>query len=267
MKALCIHIILLLIFCSACTEDLEIESIQSEPMIVIEGLITNESPPYKILIHESKSFNDELTINPVSDAEVYIRSGDLEEKAVLTEAGTYIVENITGEVNASYTIRVVHQDSIYEASSTMIEVPPIDSVLLLQSPDSDTEKPEYNVSVFFGRKKTTECFYHLELIVNDTIISSFTDDRNYQVFTDYYMNTIREYIFPYNFKPGDNVRIKLYSLTSEMFEYLFTLNYQSYQYFDYIHVFPKNLPLFFSSEALGYFQVSAVNGIAITIPE
>ncbi len=256
---------LLFLLCYSCIEDYDIESSYYNPVIVIEGLITNEPPPYSVLVHKSIPYDGELQIEPVSDAEVFIITDENETKLYLSKEGTYQTEEITGNVNTYYTLSVVYENKIYEAGSVMPEASTIDSIQTTIISGVETEDALYNTTLFLGEKTEKESYYYIELHVNDSNISSFTGLQIYPVFTDYYMNNIRSYTLPYDFRKGDNVNIKIYSLTEEMFVYLNTLNIQVLHYYDYIHLFPENLPSVFSNGALGYFQVSAVVERNITI--
>jgi hypothetical protein len=258
--------VLLLLLTYSCIEDLEIDNTTSGQGIVIEGLITNEAPPYTILVSKTIPYNDSLKVHPVSDAKVYLVTDDTEEELNLSDSGTYQSELIQGMVNTTYTMRVIYKDVVYEATSVMPEVSPIDSVHVTEAEGDDSEIKICNLSLYLGKKTNKEKYYYVEISVNGLIINTFTTLQTYLVFSDYYMEDDRNYTIPYDFVNGSNIHIRLYSITSEIFEYYSALNSRFYNYYDFIHLFPENPPTNISNGALGYFQASAVVERNITLP-
>jgi hypothetical protein len=117
--------LLSLIAFSACVEQVDLEDfLPSQPSgrLVVEGLITNERKPHEVkLTRTGKALPDD-PYEPVSGAIVSISDGTLVYTLTESAPGIYRTDSVRGEVNKTYTLRIVADGKTYEASDTMVPV-------------------------------------------------------------------------------------------------------------------------------------------------
>lgn len=109
------------------------ESLSGEPLLVVDGVITNASEPYTVKLSYTSSSLQTYEGVEVSGAEVFITDEE-SNRAELTEveAGEYVTDPFffCGEVGKTYVLNVITPDGKTYASlpERMPQVPAIDSI-------------------------------------------------------------------------------------------------------------------------------------------
>jgi hypothetical protein len=110
---------------AGCVQQVNIEDYiasQSSGNLVVEGLITNEKTLHKIKLSRPGKAIPTEPYEPVSGAEVFISDGTLTHTLTEQNPGVYITDSIHGEVNKTYTLTVIVNGVLYEATDTMLPV-------------------------------------------------------------------------------------------------------------------------------------------------
>lgn len=124
----CVGIIFLLCF-SRCVDPIEIDIPDQAPLLVVDGLLTDQPGPYTVLLSNSKGL-DELGDRPVTDATVHIE----EENGVVValrevSEGTYQTDSasIRGSIGKRYrlTVKLGPEQSYQSAWVQLKAAPPI----------------------------------------------------------------------------------------------------------------------------------------------
>jgi hypothetical protein len=253
---------------SGCQKVINVDLNEAAPHIVIECLITNNRGPFKVIISKSGSYFNQPFLPPVSDAQVIItdNSGTVD---TLKESipGVYLTTKILGIPGRTYTMKVMSEDKVYTASSTMNRLVRIDSLNLTKSQSrpfgfADDNRNEIHVELnCYFRDPYEKNFYRLKVFRNDTART-----ENYRLFDDQYSNGQEVWLRAAHANAGNTFRIELHSLDRQTYAYYRTLEELLYSN----PVFgstPANPDSNISNGALGYFGASAVSSMSIIITD
>jgi hypothetical protein len=173
----------------SCTAPIDIDTNDSEPVIVIYGTITDELKQQEIRISRSSSyFQDEPNIR-VSGAVVAIESSDKQIYELLevdTIPGLYRSKSIWAAVpGKTYSLAVqvdFNGDGIkenYGASATVPSKFSLDSISL--NPMNIMGHKNYALNIY-GQEPPEDDYYLFKYIINDTLIT--TEISNYKTYSD-----------------------------------------------------------------------------------
>lgn len=259
-----ISMIAIFIF-NGCQKVINFDLVETAPLLVIEGLITDSVGPYRIKLSKSGSYFNQPVLPPVSKAVVVI-SDNVGTVDTLKETipGIYLTSGLQGIPGRTYNLTVLSENKRYTGSSTMMSHVSIDSLKL--------EKGQSQRFGFGGNGKRLEihCFFKDPLEKNFYRIKVFTNDStnlaNYRLFDDQYTNGEITDLQAGRVKVGDVSRIELISLDKFAYEYYRTLR-------DLLHsnpIFgstPANPNTNLTNGALGYFGACAVSSKTIIITD
>ena len=129
-------LLLMALLLPACQEEYFTELDNVEPLLVVDGLITDKPGPHLVRVSRSNRFQDEEGMNPVSNAVLYIESDD----GVRTElqespqtSGNYLTPaDFRGVAGKSYTLHIETSDGeVYRSAPQMMtERLSVDSVYI-----------------------------------------------------------------------------------------------------------------------------------------
>ncbi|MFV0272044.1 MAG: DUF4249 family protein [Macellibacteroides fermentans] len=168
-KIISVLYFLVLVIGTGCVEEMEIEPIDnSERKLVVDGLISNEDPPYFFRVTQTARFNEKLNIG-IEDAQLIISDNtgvkdtlqplvsnfdhvnesypyylrtffnhytqkldgfpfNIADDMVESTAGFYATNRIRGKEGNTYTLTINYKGKTYEATETMPVATPIDSL-------------------------------------------------------------------------------------------------------------------------------------------
>ncbi len=123
-------IIFLLTAVVACKKVIEIDTLNSEKNIVIEGMVTNTLAPFVVKISTTVNYNSNNVFPTVSGALVKIIDSTTGITQTLIESpnGTYSTPSIMGVEGKTYLLQVTVNGKTYTASSKMPKKVLLDSV-------------------------------------------------------------------------------------------------------------------------------------------
>lgn len=244
----------------ACQEIAEIVSTLHEPTLIIDALMTNIDEPNLVKISTSTPFSDSLRFNPVNNSIVTIANDKGEnEQLVNIASGIFQSSMIKGVVGGKYIVEVLYEGQIYSAESELLPIADIDSLTYGYFEKRQSQEEGYYVSLFAGKSSENEIsYYQWKVYKNDALLNGPSDLK---IANDEFSSSLNALQFQYPFEKGDTVKIEMYSLTKEAYNYY-------YQLFNLINAFdpdPVNPVSNFTGNALGIFQASAVTSKTIVI--
>lgn len=137
MKSLIYPFLLLaILFAStACEEVIELEVSNGDPVLVIEGSITNQAlAPAQVKLSMSGSYFEPGEYPAVEGAEVVLVSSSGERSTLQEEGeGVYKAANLIGEVGEAYTLEIASGGELIRTQSVMERAVPLDSVSFISS--------------------------------------------------------------------------------------------------------------------------------------
>ncbi|NPA35921.1 MAG: DUF4249 domain-containing protein [Chlorobi bacterium] len=261
-------IYILLLFISACTEDIELNLKHTDPRLVVEGFITTDTATHYVRLSKSGDFFANEQMPAVRHAKVSINDGHYTYELIESESlpGLYLTfDNFFGVTGRTYKLKIenvdINDDGVYEtytAQSYLNPVTKVDSIKLEYEDNWDLWKVLLYAMEPGG--DTTD-YYMFSLIVNDTLYTdqltevTVADDRfidgNYAKGVwvhSFYINNDE-----YDIYPGDTITLKMSGITSEFYNYVIALQEETGTNIPLFSGPPANLPGNISNGALGYF--------------
>ena len=261
----------------SCEETTQLDLRQAPSRIVIEGLVTNKPNYQGVTISRSTQFYDTGEAPPVVDATVWVMDDTNTDFSFVhnprnhpDSAGIYLPENgFTGQIGRTYTLKVEVDGESYEASDKLVSVTTIDSLKFRINKDQQEDPHEpgkiYELLIFAREPQDENNFYLFKYYRNDSLVVYNSTDIYYSddELLGEKIDGIPSGVY---FAQGDKARLEVYSLSRQGYVFyndLSTiLNNDGGGMFGPIPAPPRtNL----SNDALGFFQVSAVEDRTVII--
>lgn len=251
---------------ASCIGDFPLQYLDEiDPQIVIESVLRDDRSSIEVYVSETLSLNDtSRNFKGINDAKVSIsdQSGNLQELN-LTNEGTYSTESIKKEVGAKYTLQVEVGENLYVAEEEMYENNLVDSFYVEYFENRDFYEDGYYILSTLEIIEDSKEFFRLILTVNDTVMDNYV---NLLLFETSLLVDEIEVIVPYDFKPGDVVKMELFSMSEELYRYWNSYYNITSGLLGNPTAPSQNPPSNISGGCLGYFQVSSVKTFTIEIP-
>lgn len=242
-------------FLMGCLDPTEVNLYEKgEPEVVIEGRISDLSPPYYVRVSSSVEPLSAINSLPLNLAKVFVsdRSGNTEALQSLGE-GLYEANDLQGAVGSIYDIEVQVNNKIFNGTDSIRATPSIDSIKAEYLIETNREEGWYLI-LYSHKSSNSQKYYKIELSVNDSLYNGYYDLIYFEEILGQKSQT---WILPYVFNLNDTVTTSVHSITEMMYEYYRGLSKQVENSFGNIQPPlvnpPNNIP-----GALGYFQASSI---------
>ncbi|QHT68901.1 DUF4249 domain-containing protein [Rhodocytophaga rosea] len=169
MKVVFISALIILGLFSSCIDEVQLPIRNEEPRLVVEGMITNELPPYSVRLTYSGSFQSARDIPNelfISNAQVKISDEQGNEAELFyTDQGTYQTRDslFIGQVGKTYqlTIQLTDGKKYVSQPEKMAAVPAIDSLYseYVDTWSSERREPGYMLYADLQDPQETEDYY------------------------------------------------------------------------------------------------------------
>jgi hypothetical protein len=285
----------------SCTEKYDMDLNNNIPRLVVEGLITDQPGPYYVRLTKSSSafvpapYFDPLSGNYVGETDsvnafviitdktsglkdTLIHSPDgywyyyspddsiFSEEMLCGHDGYYQTTKLTGIAGHTYSIMIRWQNLEYHASSSMPEVPAIDSVRF-NFTEGETGKEDYFIPLIYFREPQNQKNYYLFVtplsygrvwpyaVLDDEYLEPYVNglDVFKGVSPDYWMTAYPTLDMPFS--------IEMHSLTREAYDFYYALLQQFKNDGGAYSPAPSSPPTNMDNGALGFFRASAVSRI------
>lgn len=272
-----IWIIFIAILFGSCQEEIVLDLKTVDPTPAIEAIWTNNGSMNQVKILYSKDYYDQELNQIIEDAFVSITNLDTEREIPFifsSQARRYLpVNNLGGRIGERYQLNVRIGENEYVSEGTMLPPPILDSIKYEFKERRFFREEGYYLTVYGKIPFETENNYRIRIIQNDTLKNSRFD---YLLFDDSFGTSILDRGFElagFPFRANDRVRLELYRLNTDAFNYLnqlVDLLFNDGGLFSPPPQNPKsNIKLKSGKgEVLGYFMVSPyLNEVVEIIPE
>ena len=254
----------ILLMLSNCEETIPLDLEQTQPVLVIEGLVTNNPAYNYVRLSESGQFYDKGQTPRVSGAEVTVTDGNGRQFSYTeSEPGLYKpAEPMTGVVGQSYRLDISVNGKHYQASETMLPVQPIDSLAHDKVDDVGTDNEEegrfYELYMYMREPQDQENYYLFKFYRNEEVLDF--DGVDIYAFDDESLaGTIDGIATPEYYALGDLAKVEIFSITRRAFRYYIDLSNTLNNDGGLFSGIPANAISNVEGEAIGYFQVSAID--------
>jgi len=289
LKAILIVSITVVILFFSCTAPFNINTRDSEPVLVIYGCLTDENRNQFIRLTRSSPYflNEENQV--VSDAKVWVTSSNGREYAFQYDKNGYYVSQRRFAVAAGVTYRLsVEVDfnndgkkDLYEAETVTLPKLPVDSVSV--SKLSIMGFLHYSLNIHMQDPIETENYYLFNFFINDTItnekITDFiiTDD---QMFNGHYIDGISITYFNsasdfenrendwdmFLVNPGDRIRLHIMNIEKGYYNFIRECMMEKYGENPFFGGPPSNIHTNLPKGAVGYFTSFCIQEKETVIP-
>jgi len=219
-------ILTITVLLSSCEKEISSDLNSSDPQIVIEGNITDASPPYFLKITKTVNFSDGNNYPPVSNALVIISDNTgITDTLTETTAGLYKTNIINGQPAKTYYLSVSVEDKNFYAVSTMPQNTNLDALHFtpfsgLGGGNSYSAIPIFTDPIAYGNN------YRFLLTVNGVLAKS------YIVLNDNVYNGLinQRPILDHDtkIKKGDSVKVEMRCIDLNTYTYFYTLSKIAY---------------------------------------
>lgn len=216
-------LLLVVLLASACRELTEIDLPEHPPQLVVEGELTDTPGPHVVRLYLVQDYFSKAPAPIVDNARVTISddAGNSQE-LLYTEGGRYETRGLEGIVGRTYTMRIEWEGQVYESSSHLAIEPVIDSLVVRYFEAVPPILDEGYYMLFYGHiPKGGSRYLRFKIYENDSLYNDRTDllvpDANF------IPDTLREVRLGYAFELGDTIRLEMYALNKDMYDYYFEL--------------------------------------------
>ncbi|WP_266368653.1 DUF4249 domain-containing protein [Tellurirhabdus rosea] len=217
-----VYLLLLSLFSlTACTDVVDVDLEKSEPLLAVDGQITDQPGPYTVRLSTTASYFSNTTTPAVTNATVVIRDSEgVSETLKQTTPGVYVTSQLRGKVGHKYTLTVKADGQEYTAETEIRRVFPLDSIAAEFRKESLGQEEGYYLKIYGQEIAGKGDSYRWKVYRNDSLLSKpadliFFDD----LYIDgNYLNGIALGNGP--FKKGDKIRVENLSLTDDAYQYI-----------------------------------------------
>ena len=278
-----IYCLLSLLWFSSCETVVELELKEGDKTLVVESYLefsdTTDTGLARVYLTESRNFYGNTSPSVVSNATILIN-----DTYVLDEdpdsLGSYVSNMpIPYSGEETFDIDIVAdidgEEGYWTASNDFTNVPNIDSIYYVyEQAEPPFQDEGYYVKIMFNDPVEEQNFYHLTVLINDTLSFELTPGtKRSLILRDEYVNGM-DLDFIVNdipLKEGDHLKLVLSSITEDIYYYYFNM-YTLLPETSGIGA-PPPFPLYGNivtlndnfSNALGNFQVRSLTSKEITI--
>lgn len=289
-------LLLLMISVLGCVEDFDFKRKETEPRLVVEGLISNQKGPYYVRVTKStpggfttagKIYWDPIDhAIPVENATVTITDDkgqcDTLKYTIINlypgvhednqyNQGFYATQKLQGIPGYTYTLNIKYDKKEYEASAFMPPVPKIDSLSYRFKKTERVGKFDYYIPLLYFKEPQDTVNYYLFQLNEDlqSRIVSAVQIWQFSVLSDTYLEPNVNGIdisrganprgiddYP-DYSEGQTIYVALSSLTKEGYEYYKNLIDQFENDGGAYKPTPATPPGNISNGGLGFFRASA----------
>lgn len=215
---------------SSCEDVVDVDLSDGSPQFSVDAFLTDNKNP-EIKLSFTKEYFDDSEAGFIEDALVSISDGVNPDFEFIYEDGAYRYPSIINfEEGIEYKLSIVNGDDIYEATSTVNPVPPIDSIGVEFQEEFFGFEAGYFAEFFARDFANREDFYWARYSRNDTLQNDPSDLIVSQdaAFSGngadglVFIPPIRQGIndFSRTYQPEEFIHVELWSIEESVFEYL-----------------------------------------------
>ncbi|EMR02369.1 DUF4249 domain-containing protein [Cesiribacter andamanensis] len=223
MRVFYLLLAVLALVTGGCRELVTLELPQQEPRLVIEAELTDTPGPHTVRLTLTQDYFSKAAAPVVEDARVSITddAGNSQE-LLYTQNGVYATQGLEGVIGRSYTLRVEWQGQVYESSGVLSLKPVIDSLVVQYFEAIPPFLDAGHYMLFYGHiPRGGTRYYRFKIYENDSLYNDRTDLLVPEA--EFMPDTLREVRLGYAFTPGDTIRLEMYALNRDMYDYYYEL--------------------------------------------
>lgn len=253
---------------AACEKVISVDLNTAEKRYVVEAVLTDQPNSCKVLLTETKNFDDKNTFDGVSGAQITI-ADDNGNSITLTEttAGVYEAPALTGVSGHTYNLTINVAGQMFTAASTMPALVPFDSLYITERTFFD-ETNKYASLLYKDPAGKGNAYRYIQyvnglkektiFVRDDDLSDGRTIERRLFFFTD------DEEEGDKKLKTSDNVRVEMLCINYPVYKYWYSLAQSSTG--ENQSATPGNPVTNIQGGALGYFSAHTIQIKTVIVP-
>ncbi len=216
-------IVLCVIISFSCNKVIDIELRDSDIKYIVEGVITNEPGVCRVLLSQSKNFDEDNQFAGVSGAVVKVKDNGIEFLLTETGPGVYETSLINGTPGHVYELSVVVNNQSFTASCTMPQPVSMDTLYVSPGPFGQFKFATVGYTDPGGIDNGYRFVQYVNGVKEPTIFwenDEFTDGQAVIMQLDASADEVDD---PRNIKTGDHVTVEMLTLDERIYRYWYTL--------------------------------------------
>ncbi|MEX2512408.1 MAG: DUF4249 domain-containing protein [Cyclobacteriaceae bacterium] len=208
----------------SCQEEIRLDLDQEERIPIIEAIWTDDVGLNQVIVSYTRDYYDTLDNEIISDATVQIEDETTGEKIdfrYINGLKQYLPLNSkVAIVGHEYRLLVTIDGKRYFSAGKTLEPPTLDSITYQYEKEEFFRPEGYYLTIYGKIPFKEDNFYRLKMTRNDTLLNRSSD---YFLFDDTFGSSILNNGFElmgFTFKENDKVKLELYRMNEEAFDYL-----------------------------------------------
>ena len=240
----------------SCTERIELDLDTAEPILIIEGSVSNTAKPQIIRVSQTIGYFDARPPTPVEHATVTVSDTTGIYDFPEFEPGVYLSSGfLAGVPGREYTLTVETGGKVYTATSVMPYPPKVDSINFSQDPEDPLL---YHIRLYAPESPTPGDHYLFGVYRESIYLSDNLTKKTFA--SDRLINGKYLYGLPVQTveaKPGARITLQVASIPQEFFEYCLSILRVTVYNDNPFEQAPANVQGNISGHALGFFYTYA----------
>ncbi len=261
-------LLILPIMISACQKVVSIDLNQSNPQVVIEGVVTDGQGPYLVAMGQTGDyFTPSLNFPPIVNALATITddAGNRDTLRMIYP-GLYSTTSIQGVPGRTYVLHVQAEGKAFDAISPMPLKVRIDSVYSSPFREFDGDL-SYYIYIMFHDPPVTQNWYRIDVHSTTGAVDS-SGGRRFILYSDRLANGLETTFRIRTLRrsqPGDSVMVRLYTIDKSTYDYFRTVNDILGSDRSPTSLAPANPNTNITNGSLGYFAAYAIDSVGIVL--
>lgn len=253
---------------TGCQKVINVDLNTAEKKYVVEAVITDQPNSCKVLLTQTKNFDENNAFNGVSGATVTISDNNAAPvKLTETSAGVYEASGLKGVSGHTYRMTVIAGGQTFRATSTMPVFVPFDSLYISERTFFDKSNKYATVSYTdpAGRGNAYRYIQYVNGIKEKTIFvrdDDLTDGRKIERILFFFADDDEEE--KKKLKTNDVVRVEMLGIDYPIYKYWYSLSQSSTG--ENQSATPGNPVTNIEGGALGYFSAHTLQSKTIVVP-
>lgn len=260
-------LLLSVMYFTSCEKVIQVDLNNAENKYVIEAEISDQPNSCKVLITQTKKFDENNTFDGIRGAQVTIADNN-GSPVVLTETspGVYEAPAVTGVSGHTYDLKIDVDGQSFTSTSTMPALVPLDSLYITERTFFD-ETNKYATLLYNDPAGVQNAYRYIQYVNGVKEKTNFVRDDNSND-----GRTIKRTLLFFSedeedekkLKSSDNVRVEMLCISYPVYKYWYSLAESSTG--ENQSATPGNPVTNISGGALGYFSAHTIQSKTVIVP-
>jgi len=176
MKRPLLLLLLTVFSLSACEDVIDVDIPKGQPLLVVDGAVTDQPGPYVVKLTKTVPYFDEQTPPPVPGAVLTLADNEGNRETLTErEPGVYVTSTFQGKIGGRYTLTIQAEGEEYRAETEIRRTPPIDSVRAVFREATTLDEEGYYVLYYGPELPGVGDYYRFKVFRNGRLLNRPSD--------------------------------------------------------------------------------------------